>query len=205
MKTGIMGGTFDPIHFGHLFLAEEVMHTYKLDRIVFVPSKIGPHKLNRYVTPAVTRLEMVCKATESNPAFEVSSIEIDREGISYTIDTISAFRETWKTDEFYFITGADAIVTIETWKDFTVLLENVEFVAATRPSVEVTALNRQVDRLGDLYGAKIHIMSLLNLEISSSDIRSRIREGRSIKYLVPYSVEQIIKERHLYEGPLSAN
>ncbi len=198
MKIGIMGGTFDPIHLGHLFLAQEVMDTYKLDKVIFVPSKIGPHKMDCVKTAPEMRYEMVKCAIADNEHFDVSDIEIKRRGISYTIDTVRAFKRKYKSDSGYFITGADAIVGIESWREYKTLLKDINFIAATRPSLKDEELKAAIDRLNDVYNVEIQMMAMLNLEISSSDIRRRCREGRPIKYLVPSCVEKIIMERRLY-------
>ncbi len=199
MKIGIMGGTFDPIHLGHLFLAQEVISTYALDKVIFVPSKIGPHKINTVKTTPQLRYQMVRCAIADNPDFEVSDIEIKRAGISYTIDTAHHFRKAYSAAEIFFITGADAIVEIETWRDYQLLLSEITFIAATRPSLKDEQLKLAIDRLNQTYSAHIEIMDMLSLEISSSDIRHRFKVGKPIKYLVPACVEQLIGEKHLYE------
>ncbi len=199
MKIGIMGGTFDPIHLGHLFLAQEVMGAYKLDKVIFVPSKIGPHKINSVKTPPHIRYQMVKCAIADNEHFDVSDIEIKRRGISYTIDTVRVFKQKYKSDSGYFITGADAIVGIESWREYKTLLKDINFIAATRPSLKDEELKAEIDRLNKIYDVEIQMMDMLNLEISSSDIRRRCKEGRPIKYLVPNCVEKIIVERQLYD------
>ncbi len=199
MKIGIMGGTFDPIHVGHLFLAEEVKSAYALDKVIFVPSKIGPHKMNAVKTPPEIRYQMVRCAIADNAAFSVSDIEIKRAGISYTIDTVHHFRRLYPRAEIYFITGADAIVEIETWRDYEALLRGITFIAATRPSLKDEQLRAAIRRLNTVYAANIKMMDMISLEISSSDIRRRRAAGKPIKYLVRRCVEQIIAERQLYE------
>ncbi len=198
MKIGIMGGTFDPIHFGHLFLAQEVMSTYGLDKVIFVPSKIGPHKLHQVKTAPQTRYQMVACAIADNAKFEVSDIEIKRAGISYTIDTVNYFKQLYDDAAIYFITGADAIVEIETWRDYRQLLADTTFIAATRPSLQDDELRAAIVRLNRTYGADIKMMDMLSLEISSSDIRRRRASGRPIKYLVADCVVKMIVEEKLY-------
>ncbi len=198
MKIGIMGGTFDPVHLGHLFLAQEVLHAYSLDKVVFVPSKIGPHKLNVVKTSPEMRYKMVEAAIADNRQFSVSDVELRRQGISYTIDTINYFREHYKSDSIYFITGADAIVDIEKWRDYQKLLCSITFIAATRPSLNDEKLKGAIDRLNRTYCADIQMMKMLRLEISSSDIRKRYATGEPIKYLVTKRVEQLIVENDLY-------
>ncbi len=198
MKIGIMGGTFDPVHLGHLFLAQQVLHAYSLDKVVFVPSKIGPHKLNVVKTSPEMRYKMVEAAIADNKYFSVSDIELKRQGISYTIDTVTHFRNTYKSDSIYFITGADAIVDIEKWRDYQKLLCSVTFIAATRPSLNDDKLKHEINRLNKTYCADIKMMKMLRLEISSSDIRKRYANSEPIKYLVTKSVEQLIVENNLY-------
>lgn len=199
MKIGLMGGTFDPIHIGHLFLAEEVANLYALDKIIFLPSGHGPHKdVNRVSDPHI-RYEMVEKAIQDHPLFVVSDIETQRTGLSFTIDTIRHFKDLYPEDQLFFITGADAILTIETWREFESLLSACTFVAATRPSIRSKALIEAVKALNQKYHASIQLMDMPQLEISSSDIRKRVRMGRTVRYLVPEVVREMIRCRGLYE------
>ncbi len=193
-----MGGTFDPIHYGHLFLAKEVQYRYQLDKIVFIPAKIPPHKRNRVVTEPALRYQMLKAATNSEPSFVLSDIEIKREGVSYSIDTVETLQEQNPDAQFFFITGADAILKIETWKDFEKLLAEVVFVAATRPNQSDSNLAAEIKRLDDTYNARIAIVDILGLEISSSEIRRRVNRGMPIAYLLPSKVEQMIRENKLY-------
>ncbi|EOC99807.1 nicotinate-nucleotide adenylyltransferase [Caldisalinibacter kiritimatiensis] len=199
IKYGIMGGTFDPIHIGHLVVAEEVRDKFELDKVIFVPSGTPPHKKPSLVTKAKHRYMMTLLATITNPDFEVSSIEIDRKGVTYTIDTIKAFKEKFNNVEFYFITGADAIMEITTWKSTEELLKICNFVAVSRPGFKASNMEKQISMLEQRYNAKIHTMVIPALEISSTDIRNRIKEDRPVKYLLPESIEQYIKKNGLYK------
>lgn len=194
-RIGIMGGTFDPIHLGHLVTAEAVRTEYKLDNVLFIPAANPPHKKEQSVTPAIHRYIMTAMATYSNPYFHVSSIELDRPGPSYTIDTIyELIARFGKDTEIYFITGADAIQEIPNWDRIEELLGLCQFIAATRQGCSPTVDNIK-EHFGKLGENRIHRLATPELEISSTDIRDRIKNGFSIKYIVPESVENyIIKE-----------
>ncbi|MBN2899437.1 MAG: nicotinate-nucleotide adenylyltransferase [Clostridia bacterium] len=199
-KIGIMGGTFDPIHLGHLVLAEEIRYQFGLDKIIFVPVGTPPHKGQDNISDKMLRYDMTRLACMTNPHFEVSKIEIESEAISYTINTIKKIKALVHSEhvEMFFITGADAIMSIESWKDYEELLSLCSFIGATRPGIHVEHLEEKIEHLKAHYGAKIYLTHIPGLAISSTDIRNRIREGRSIKYLLPESVEQFILDNHLY-------
>ncbi|HHW07683.1 MAG TPA: nicotinate-nucleotide adenylyltransferase [Clostridia bacterium] len=197
-RIGIMGGTFDPIHYGHLVTAEAALHAYGLEEVVFVPSGKPPHKKDYHVTEAEHRYLMTILAVATNARFHVSRLEIDRTGYSYTIDTIKDFRGLYGPQtELYFITGADAILEILTWKNVQHLPELCQFIAATRPGFDLKALDRVFSELPELEG-RLHLLEVPALAISSSDIRQRVREGRPIKYLLPETVEHYIYKKGLY-------
>ncbi len=198
-KIGIMGGTFDPIHYGHLVTAEAVRSTFDLDNVLFVPTGNPPHKKGYKVTGSVHRYLMTVLATVTNPFFEVSRIEIDSEGYSYTIDTIKGLKKIYgKTADLYFISGADAILEIITWKQVNELLDLCFFVAATRPGYELKELNQKINEIKKIYNKQIFSLEVPAMAISSTDIRKRVREKRPIKYLLPESVEYYIKKNKLY-------
>lgn len=198
-RVGILGGTFDPIHVGHLVTAEAVRNEYKLDKVIFIPAAIPPHKQEQSVTPALHRYIMTVLATYSNPYFEVSPIEMNRPGPSYTIDTIYELIEKYGEDtEFYFITGADAIAEIPTWDRIEELLGICQFIAATRQGCLPNVDNIK-EYFGELGRKRIHRLNTPELEISSTDIRARIKNGISIKYIVPLPVEQYIYKEGLYK------
>ncbi|WP_110953345.1 nicotinate-nucleotide adenylyltransferase [Anaerosinus massiliensis] len=197
-RIGIMGGTFDPIHIGHLVTAEAVRNEYGLDKVLFIPAATPPHKQNQKVTPAIHRYIMTAMATYSNPHFHVSSIELDRPGPSYTIDTIYELIDKFGPQvEIYFITGADAIQEIPTWDRIEELLGLCQFIAATRQGC-VPSVDNIKEHFGELGRRRIHRLNTPELEISSTDIRSRIKKGFSIKYIVPESVENYILKEGLY-------
>lgn len=204
-RIGIMGGTFDPIHYGHLVSAEAARDEFALERVVFVPARVPPHKTEQRMTDARHRYFMAVLATVTNPFFEVSRVEIDRPGPSYTIDTVRVFRETFGPDaEIYFITGADALLEIlgGKWKDGEELLRLCRFIGATRPGYSLDgmrALTRRLEEEGKGYKG-IHLVEIPALAVSSTDIRERVRTGRPIKYLVPEPVEHYIFKHGLYAG-----
>ncbi len=191
-RIGIMGGTFDPIHYGHLVTAEEVRVKFGLTDVFFVPSGNPPHKLDREVTHPEHRYLMTVLATVTNLFFSVSRIEIDREGPSYAIDTIAQFKSFAGEDvDLYFITGADAFLSMDKWYKADELLKMCNFVAATRPGYPIEKLDTRFSRF-------IEIVEVPALSISSTDIRGRVKEGRSIKYLLPEAVEDYIFKNGLY-------
>ncbi len=198
-KIGIMGGTFDPIHYGHLMLAEQIRASYDLDQIIFIPVGNAPHKQKHRPTDKIHRYMMTMLATASNPNFTVSDIEIKKEVITYAIDTIKELRVDFETPvELYFITGADAIILLDTWKSYKELVKYVKFIGASRPGVDEIVLKEKIEELSLELGAHIELCTVPALAISSTDIRNRVREGKSIKYLLPEAVENYIFKEKMY-------
>lgn len=199
MRIGLMGGTFDPIHIGHLVTAEAARHRFELDRVFFVPAGQPPHKRDRRVTMSEHRYLMSLLATAANPSFYVSRVEIDRSGLSFTNETISYFRRAYdlSEDELYFITGADAMRDIHKWHNYEEILENCHVVAASRPGF---TLDNVIDKahFSEAQLRHIHILTVPSLAISSTDIRLRVQEDRPIRYLVLESVENYIYKHGLY-------
>lgn len=199
MKVGILGGTFDPIHFGHLATAESVRESFALDEVLFIPSARPPHKVERLITPDVHRLMMTYLATRSNEKFTVSPMEFLRDGLSYTLDTMNALIEKFgAAAELFFIIGADSMADLSKWYRARELVSKVHFIATKRPGVKV-----DFPALEEFFGeermAHIHQVETPGLEISSTDIRARVKAGRSIKYLVPEVVEEYIAKERLYK------
>ena len=199
-RMGIMGGTFDPIHYGHLVTAEVARARFHLDEVVFVPAGLPPHKQSNDITMAWHRYHLTLLATGTNPYFTVSDLELRRKGPSYTFDTICDFREQGlekgEKREIFFITGADAILEIMTWHRVTELLEQCSFIAATRPGYQLDRLS-----LSPTMAKNIHFMEVPALAISSTDIRRRLATGEPIKYLLPEEVENYIYKYRLYDVP----
>jgi nicotinate-nucleotide adenylyltransferase len=191
-RLGVMGGTFDPIHYGHLVTAEEALVQFELEGVMFVPTGQPWMKAHEFVSPAEDRYLMTVIATASNPLFSVSRIEVDREGPTYAVDTLRALKDETDAD-LYFITGADAIVEIVQWKDTQDLFELAHFIAATRPGYDVAGLEVPGDD-----GDAVTVMNIPALAISSTDIRERVKGGRPIRYLVPEGVKSYIEKAGLY-------
>lgn len=195
-RIGIMGGTFDPIHYGHLVIAESARYAFSLDKVIFIPAGSPPHKRNSQHTEAAARAEMVALAIFSNPHFAFSLMEVQRSGFSYSVDTVAAItREYHNAADIYFITGADAVLDVATWYQPERLLSLCRFVAATRPGFDLTKL----DKLPAQWRAKIDVMEIPGLDISSTDIRLRVKENKPIKYLLPEPVEEYIYQHQLYK------
>ena len=197
-KIGIMGGTFDPIHLGHLATAEAVREIFSLDEILFIPAARPPHKLGKLVTDENHRLAMTILATRSNKFFKVSDMELKRTGLSYTLETMNELHKTFgDSTELFFIIGADSLADLFKWHAAKELVEKCHFIATTRQGI-----NADFSAVENFFGAvareHIHRVTTPGLEISSTDIREKIRCGRSIKYLVPEAVEEYILREALY-------
>jgi nicotinate-nucleotide adenylyltransferase len=189
-RVGIMGGTFDPIHHGHLVAASEVESLFGLDEVIFVPTGEPWQKTERRVSPAEHRYLMTVIATASNPRFWVSRVDIDRAGPTYTIDTITDIAAQRPGAELFFITGADALAQILSWKDAAEALELARFIGVTRPGYELTAAHLPTD--------SVTLLDVPAMAISSSDCRDRVAAGRPVWYLVPDGVVQYINKHNLY-------
>lgn len=211
MKIGIFGGTFDPVHIGHLRAAEEIREGFPLNRIHFVPANIPPNKMDKEITEVDVRIEMLKAAVKGNRYMAVSDWEAKRGGISYTIDTIRSF-ETGM-DEPFFIIGMDAFLEIDTWYDYENLFYHTNFIVITRPfematdgiDIFPTSVREAVNRRGKgeyehSSGKRIYLKDVTAIGVSSTDIRRYVKDGRSIRYIVPESVKRIIIRRGLYRG-----
>ncbi len=194
-RVGIMGGTFDPIHHGHLVAASEVQSWFGLDEVVFVPTGTPWQKADRLVSGAEDRYLMTVVATASNPRFRVSRVDIDRSGPTYTIDTLRDLRAAHAAVEFFFITGADALAQILTWRDADDVFELAHFVGCTRPGTTVDATT-----LASLPADRVTIIEVPALAISSTECRDRAHKGEPVWYLVPDGVVQYIAKRRLYQS-----
>lgn len=200
-RIGVMGGTFDPIHYGHLVTAAAAAEEFELDLVVFVPAGQPPHKRPVAVSDSVHRYLMTVLATVANERFAVSRIDIDRPGPSYTVDTLAELHKRYNSGtELYFITGADAMLQILQWKDGERLFELCHFIAATRPGYVLSRLKQVLGPVGERHAHRIHRLQVPALAISSSDIRERVRDGRSARYLLPDPVWHYIMKNGLYVG-----
>ncbi len=194
-RIGVLGGTFDPIHYGHLAAAEEARAKLSLREVVFVVAGLPPHKLGEEITPAEDRYAMVELAISSNPHFSLSRIDMDRPGPSYTVDTIALLRQKW-TEEIYFIMGMDSLMEIDTWHEPQRLIQLCRLVAVERPGYEPD-LERLEETIPGIT-ARTEIIDMPEVDISSTDLQRRVREGLPIKYQVPPEVEEYIYKHRLY-------
>ena len=193
-KLGIMGGTFDPIHYGHLVTAEQARESLDLDAVLFMPAGTPAFKLDK---PAEDRYAMTVLATAANPAFLASRFEIDRPGVTYTADTLHALRDFYPPQvKLYFITGADAIIDIVTWHDAERIAELATFIAATRPGFDIDTARGRIKESGLPFD--VRYIQIPALAISSTNIRKRVARGMSVRYLTSESVLGYIRKRGLY-------
>ncbi len=215
-KIGILGGTFNPIHYGHLAAAEEVWNRLMLDQVLFVPSFLPPHKQDEVIPSAAQRQEMVALAIAGNPHFSLSDIEVKREGMSYSVDTVAALLHIYPKADFYFITGLDSFLEIQTWKEWERLLSLCRFIVLSRPGYaftdlasidfmrksanELHALDQRIltQAVLETGSGMVYLEQIALYDISSTDIRQRVRQGRTIKYLLPECVETYIIKNNLY-------
>jgi len=209
-RIGLFGGTFNPIHLGHLRGAEEIREAFGLQEVIFIPAALPPHKMTEEIIQADHRLEMVKRATRKNSQFSASDVELKRPGKSYSIDTIRYFREKFE-DSLYFILGRDAFVEIETWKDFQNLFSLCNFIIMVRPGLIqasplpgalAPAFRYDQGASGWVHGSGnvVFLKEINFLDISSTKVRELVEKGGSIKYLVPPEVEAYIEKHGLYRG-----
>ncbi|MBW1598292.1 nicotinate-nucleotide adenylyltransferase [Streptomyces sp. JJ38] len=196
-RLGVMGGTFDPIHHGHLVAASEVAARFDLDEVIFVPTGQPWQKSHQRVSPAEDRYLMTVIATASNPQFSVSRLDIDRGGKTYTIDTLRELRAEHPTDDLFFITGADALSQILTWRNADELFSLAHFIGVTRPGHHLTDPG--------LPDGGVSLIEVPALAISSTDCRARVANGDPVWYLVPDGVVRYIAKRRLYRDPSAPN
>ena len=188
MRIGLLGGTFNPIHIGHLILAEEAREKLNLDKIILVPAYLPPHKDITGIASAKDRYAMVKLAIKGNRYFAVSDIEIKRDGRSYTIDTVREFKKIYPKDELFFITGSDLLKYLDEWKDLSEIVKMVEFVVATRPGYPLEKIP-----------GYIKTVSTRAVDVSAFEVRECITQNKSFRYLVPEAVFDYIIRRKLYK------
>lgn len=187
MRLGILGGTFNPVHIGHLILAEEIREKAGLDKIIFVPAYLPPHKVSSDIAAASDRFNMLKMALKGNPHFGISDAEIKRQGQSYTIDTVRQLKDRFPDDELYFITGSDLLKYLDEWKDLSEILQLVKFIVATRPGYPLEKIP-----------AYISTVSIRAVDVSGFEVRQAAKGGKSFRYLVPEQVFNYITKRKLY-------
>lgn len=201
MRVGIFGGTFDPVHLGHMIIAEQVMEEMRLEKVLFVPGGIPPHKAASSVrASAENRCEMVHAAVGRNEFFEVDRIEIDAGRAMHTVETVPLLKDKHPGNDWFFITGADEVSNLLTWKEPDRLLEEVVMVAATRPGSDLSKLDHLEAGLRNF--DRIFPVECSRVDVSATGIRRRILQGKSIRYMVPEGVYEIIKDKKLYIGDL---
>jgi len=217
-RIGVFGGTFDPVHLAHLRCAEEAREQLRLDQVLFVPAADPPHKTRRRISPAAHRLAMVRLAIAAQPAFRCSTIEIERAGRSYTVDTLRALRARWPEARLTLLIGLDAFRELDTWKDYRSLFGLADMAVWSRPPQRLTAPRAllPVAARGDFCygpdrttlrhatGNRVHFLTVTALDISASQIRQRTRRGRSIRFLVPPAVERYLLRERLYSPSRAA-
>jgi nicotinate-nucleotide adenylyltransferase len=210
-RIGLFGGTFNPIHLGHLRGAEQIREAFGLQEVVFIPAALPPHKVTEKIIEAQHRLVMVKRAIRKNPYFSASDVELRRSGKSYSIDTIRYFREGYQRSLFFFILGSDAFIEIETWKEYQHLFSLCNFIVMTRPGfqkassplpgslISVFRYNQEAGAWIHSSGFKLFFKEITFLDISSTKIRELIEKGESVRYLVPAEVEAYIQKNGLYQ------
>ncbi|MBI5967491.1 MAG: nicotinate-nucleotide adenylyltransferase [Deltaproteobacteria bacterium] len=214
-KIGLFGGTFNPIHYGHLRSAEEICESFQLDQVIFIPASFPPHKKEGKILPAPLRVEMLRLAIADNPHFSLSEVELQRPGKSYSVETVGHFRQQFGSDtQLYFILGLDAFLEIDTWKEYTSLFGLCHFIIMTRPgfgksfSPECLPVELAKDFCYDAQkggyahgsGFLVFPKEITALDISSTKIRENFQKGRSVKYLLPPRVEHFIYKNKLYQA-----
>ena len=198
-RIAVMGGTFDPIHYGHLVAAEAVYCELSAERVIFIPAGSPPHKKTR-VTGALQRYQMTTLAIGDNPHFIASRMEIDREGETFTIDTIKCLHAEYPEAEIFFIIGADEVYQLSTWYKAEELLKLCNFMAVTRPGHDTCELKKEIERIRAKFSGRLYFLEIPELAISSSALRSRCCAGKTIRYLLPESVEKYIIKGRLYQN-----
>lgn len=198
-KIGIMGGTFNPIHVGHLLLAEQAREALALDEVLFIPSGNSYMKDSSGILDSAVRAHLIALAIEKNPYFHLSYMEINREGASYTCDTLTELKSQNMDVEFYLILGADNLLTLESWKNPDYILQNCIVAAAVRGTGTEMRLEKIASHLIYEYQADIRILPARYMDLSSSEIRKRLKEGKSVRYMLPNKVYEYIETNRLYQ------
>ncbi len=201
-KIGIIGGTFNPIHVGHLIIAEMAFEQYELDKVLFMPASQPPHKIGEPIEEDVYRVAMVELAINDNPHFDLSLLEINRQGLSYTAMTMEQLADEYKETEFYFIVGGDSIDAIETWREPGKILRLCHMVACIRNQLDTERLDQQIEYLNQKYQTRVYKLEVPKIDISSTVIRERLKSHNSVKYLVPDNVIDYIKKHGLYQDTI---
>lgn len=197
-RYGIIGGTFDPIHNAHLYIAYEAKEQLGLEEVIFMPAGKQPLKTEKKVTPANLRYEMVKEAIKPFKEFSISDYEIKKEGLSYTYKTLEHFKKKDSDAELFFITGADCLINIDKWKEVSKIFNICTFVVFARGGIDTESLEMHKKRVEEKYGGKIVVLKFKELEISSTDIRERVKSGKKVDFFIPERVNKLIEENNLY-------
>jgi nicotinate-nucleotide adenylyltransferase len=197
MKLGIFGGTFDPVHLGHLVLAETVREESGLDELWFMPARVPPHKQSEEISSPKARMEMLELAIAGHARFRVSDLELRRDGPSYTVETLRGLREQRPNDELHVVIGGDSLADLPTWKEPEEILKLARVIAVNRGREELT-LAATLDHFGETAAERIQLVQMPAIDISATELRERVRTGKSIRYQVPRSVELYIQQHGLY-------
>ncbi len=197
-KVGILGGTFNPIHMGHLILAEHAYSEFDLDEILFIPTGISYFKDPKTVADKKSRLDMLSEAIKNNSHFALSTIETDREGNSYTYETLELLKKENPDTSYYLILGADTFFQIEEWRNTEIIMKNATILASIRSGQSKEALEKKALELTEKYGAEIKILTFPYIDLSSTDIRQRIRTNKSVRYMLPDATLSYIEKNRLY-------
>ncbi|MGG7142298.1 nicotinate-nucleotide adenylyltransferase [Clostridium nigeriense] len=195
-KIGILGGTFNPIHLAHLYIAYEAKSQLNLDKVIFIPAGNPPHKKDKKIIEASLRYNMVCEAIKNYEDFEISKYEVEKEAYSYTFETLKQFKT--KDNELYFITGADCLMDIEEWKSPEEIFKLSKFVVFNRAGYNKKNLRIQKDKIEKKFNTTINFLDIIDLEISSSMIRKRIDEGKRVDFFLPKEVLSYIEKNNIY-------
>ncbi len=198
-RVGIMGGTFDPIHIGHLILAECAYEQFELDTVLFLPSGNPPHKRDRRDGASdKERLDMVALAIQDNPHFVLDSEEMQRSGFTYTFETLRLMKERHPQTDYYFIIGADSLMSFDTWKNPEMISRNCILLAAVRDQMEADQMEQKMKELHRRFGARIRFLHSPNVDVSSTQLRDLYRKGQSVRYYIPDRVIDYIRENSVY-------
>ncbi|MFD3157618.1 nicotinate-nucleotide adenylyltransferase [Haloimpatiens sp. FM7330] len=204
-KKAIFGGTFDPIHNGHLHIAYEALYKFNLDKVIFMPSGNPPHKTHKVITDANVRCKLVELAIKNEEKFEISYYEVLKKGLSFTYETLEFFNKSEKDTQWYFITGVDCLMEIDTWKNVKKILSNCKFTVFNRTGYNIYDILYKKNEVEEKYKEKIEFLNIPILDISSTKIRKMIKNGQEVFYLLPHTVNEYIKDNRLYRSRGTGN